>query len=83
MVPAGSTVSRLSFWHRRRFESGFDGGTLAVSVDGGVNYTFVPAAAILSGTAYNGTISAVLRSGGLRRRLGLHRRGGEPTPTPP
>ena len=58
VVPAGATVSRLSFWHRRSFESGFDGGTLAVSVDGGVNYTFVPAAAILSGTAYNGTISA-------------------------
>ncbi|HEY0781762.1 MAG TPA: hypothetical protein VGE98_04845, partial [Thermoanaerobaculia bacterium] len=56
-VPAGATTSRLSFWHRRSFESGFDGGTLTVSVDG-TNYFFVPASAILSGTAYNGTIAA-------------------------
>ncbi len=55
-VPAGATTARLSFGHRRRFESGFDGGTLAVSVDG-ANYTFVPAAAILAG-GYNGTVSA-------------------------
>jgi hypothetical protein len=33
-VPAGSTATRLSFWHRREFENGFDGGTLAVSLDG-------------------------------------------------
>jgi hypothetical protein len=52
---AGATTSRLSFWHSRGFESTFDGGTLAVSVDG-TNYTFVPATAILSG-AYNGTSS--------------------------
>jgi hypothetical protein len=56
-IPAGATTSRLSFWHRRGFESGFDGGTLAVSVNG-TNYFFVPATAILSGTTYNGTISA-------------------------
>ncbi len=56
-VPAGTTVSRLSFWHRRRFESGYDGGTLRVSVDGGA-WANVPATAILSGTSYNGTISA-------------------------
>ncbi len=55
-VPAGATTTRLTFGHRRRFESGFDGGTLAVSVNG-TNYTFVPAAAILSG-GYNGTASA-------------------------
>jgi hypothetical protein len=55
-VPAGSTVTRLSFWHRRGFESGFDGGTLTVSVDG-TNYSFVPGSAVLTG-AYNGTISA-------------------------
>ncbi|MEP7013164.1 MAG: fibronectin type III domain-containing protein, partial [Acidobacteriota bacterium] len=55
-VPAGSTVTRLSFGHRRGFESGFDGGTLAVSVDG-TNYTFVPAAAVLT-NGYNGTIAA-------------------------
>ncbi|HEX3551778.1 MAG TPA: hypothetical protein VIA62_00940 [Thermoanaerobaculia bacterium] len=56
-IPAGATTSRLSFWHRRSFESGFDGGTLVISVNGGANYFFVPAAAIISGTAYNGTIS--------------------------
>ncbi|HXU32792.1 MAG TPA: hypothetical protein VN851_19655, partial [Thermoanaerobaculia bacterium] len=55
-VPAGSTVTRLSFGHRRAFESGFDGGTLAVSVDG-TNYEFVPASAILT-NSYNGTIAA-------------------------
>jgi fibronectin type III domain protein len=54
-VPAGSTTTRLSFQHRRNFESGFDGGTLTVSVNG-TNYFFVPAAAILSGS-YNGTTS--------------------------
>jgi hypothetical protein len=54
-VPAGSTTTRLSFWHRRAFETGYDGGTLAVSVDGS-NYTLVPAAAILSGATYNGTV---------------------------
>ncbi|HEV8581962.1 MAG TPA: exo-alpha-sialidase [Thermoanaerobaculia bacterium] len=55
-IPAGSTTTRLSFWHRRAFESGFDGGTLTISVNG-TNYFFVPASAILSGTTYNGTTS--------------------------
>lgn len=55
-IPAGSTTTRLSFGHRRAFESGFDGGTLAVSVDG-TNYTFVPTAAILT-NGYTGTVSA-------------------------
>lgn len=53
-VPAGATTTRLSFGHRRAFETGFDGGTLAVSVNG-TNYFLVPSTAILSGTAYNGT----------------------------
>jgi hypothetical protein len=57
-VPAGSTTSRLSFWHRRDFESGFDGGTLALSLDGN-SYEYVPASAILSGTTYNGTIGNI------------------------
>jgi hypothetical protein len=56
VVPAGATGTTLSFGHRRRFESGFDGGTLAVSLNG-TNYTFVPATAITAG-AYNGTVSA-------------------------
>jgi hypothetical protein len=55
-VPAGATTTRLSFWHRRAFESGFDGGTLTVSVNG-TNYFFVPSTAIVSGTTYNGTTS--------------------------
>ncbi|MBW8874261.1 MAG: hypothetical protein JF614_04805 [Acidobacteria bacterium] len=55
-IPAGATSTQLSFWHRRSFESGFDGGTLTVSVDG-TNYSFVPGTAILSGTTYNGTLS--------------------------
>jgi hypothetical protein len=55
-VPTGSTTTRLSFWHRRAFESGFDGGTLTISVDG-TNYFYVPGTTILSGTTYNGTIS--------------------------
>ncbi len=56
-VPAGSNTTRLSFWHRRNFETGFDGGTLTVSVDG-TNYFYVPASAILSGATYNGTVAA-------------------------
>jgi hypothetical protein len=55
-VPAGTFGTRLSFWHRRFFESGFDGGTLTISVNG-TNFFFVPASAILSGTRYNGTTS--------------------------
>jgi hypothetical protein len=55
-VPAGATTTRLTFAHRRRFESGFDGGTLAVSLNG-TNYTYVPASA-LTGATYNGTTSA-------------------------
>ncbi|HSK81774.1 MAG TPA: fibronectin type III domain-containing protein [Thermoanaerobaculia bacterium] len=57
VVPAGATSTRLSFWHRRQFETGYDGGTVALSVDG-VNYEYVPASAILSGSTYNGTIAA-------------------------
>jgi hypothetical protein len=53
-IPAGSSSTRLSFWHRRAFESGYDGGLVTVSVNG-TNYYFVPASAIISGTSYNGT----------------------------
>jgi hypothetical protein len=55
-VPASGTTNRLSFWHRRAFESGFDGATLTISVDG-VNYAFVPASAIVAGSGYNGSTS--------------------------
>lgn len=53
-VPAGSALTRLSFWHRRQFESSYDGGTLQISVDGG-NYAGVPVAA-LSGAVYDGSV---------------------------
>jgi len=57
-IPAGSNTARLTFKHRRAFETGFDGGTLTISTDG-TNYTFVPASAILAGTtSYNGTVAA-------------------------
>ncbi len=55
-IPTGSSTARLTFGHRRRFESGFDGGTLALSLNGS-NYFFVPSAAIISGTNYNGTVA--------------------------
>jgi hypothetical protein len=56
-IPAGATFTRLSFWHRWRFESGFDGGTLAVSFDQ-LFYQFVPPSAIIGGSfTYNGTAS--------------------------
>jgi hypothetical protein len=55
-VPAGSNTTRLSFGHRRAFESGnYDGGTLTISLDG-ANYEFVPGTAILSG-GYSGTLA--------------------------
>jgi len=63
-IPKGSTgivfgaaanTSRLTFKHRRAFESGYDGGTLYVSING-TTYTAVPASAILAGS-YNGTTS--------------------------
>jgi hypothetical protein len=53
-VPSGSSQSTLTFTHRRQFESGFDGGLLALSIDGS-NYTVVPASAI-SGHNYNDTV---------------------------
>lgn len=56
-VPAGSSTARLQFGHRRRFESGYDGATLAVSLNGS-NYYFVPASAVIAGTGYNGTVAA-------------------------
>jgi len=53
-----SSTSHLIFWHRFQFESGFDGGVVEVSTDGGS--TWVDAIAgggsFVSG-AYNGTIS--------------------------
>ena len=47
-VPRGAIETRLAFWHRRRFVSGSNGGSLKVSVDGGPALS-VPASALLSG----------------------------------
>ena len=55
-VPADATNVRLSFQHRRQFQSGRDGALLTVSLDQ-FNYSVVDAGA-LSGTTYNGTIGA-------------------------
>ncbi len=60
-VPAGSNNVTLAFQHRWQFESSganyYDGGTVAVSLDGS-NYTVVPATALLSGPAYSGGLAA-------------------------
>jgi hypothetical protein len=70
-VPAGALTNRLSFWQRREFETGFDGGTLRVSIDG-LTYVPVPDSAILAG-AYNGAIAddcAPAAAGGLNAFTG-------------
>jgi len=56
-VPTGSTDARLTFAHRRQFETNYDGALVALSVNG-TNYTVVPASAILSGATYNGSVNA-------------------------
>lgn len=56
-VPSGSTTARLSFNHRRQFETGYDGALVALSVDG-TNFTVVSASDIISGASYNGTVDA-------------------------
>ncbi|HEX3129258.1 MAG TPA: hypothetical protein VH394_18130 [Thermoanaerobaculia bacterium] len=53
-IPAGAGLNRLSFWHSRSFEYGYDGGTLKISVDGGP-WVQVPASA-LSGYNYDRTV---------------------------
>ena len=60
-VPANAipTGTRLSFWHRRAFESGFDGGTLLLSLNG-TSFIQVPPTAIIGGASYNGTVQAGL-----------------------
>lgn len=56
-IPAESSGARLSFWHRRDFETLFDGAVLLLSVDGGPRVP-VPASA-LSGAVYDGTVAHV------------------------
>ncbi len=61
-VPSGSSSAVLSFDHRFQFETGYDGGLVALSLDGS-NYTVVPAADI-SGASYNGTVAAACAPSG-------------------
>ena len=62
VLPANANNARLSFWHRRDFESFFDGGTLALALDGD-SYVPVPAAAIVSGASYDNVLSGSCSSG--------------------
>lgn len=55
-VPAGTGNTRLSFWHRRDFETSFDGGRVAAAVDGGSTFFFGPDTA-LSGATYDNVIA--------------------------
>lgn len=55
-IPAGSNTTRLSFWHRRRFESNADGGNLRLSLDG-TNFVTIPSVAFVAGS-YNGSIGS-------------------------
>ena len=54
VIPPGSNLTRLAFWHRRQFEYGYDGGTLKISLDGG-SWFQIPASA-LSGETYDRTL---------------------------
>ncbi|MGD2116382.1 MAG: hypothetical protein PVG07_15110, partial [Acidobacteriota bacterium] len=62
-VPTGSSDARLSFAHRRQFETNYDGGLLALSFDGS-SYTVIPASAIIGGAGYNGTVNAACEPAG-------------------
>jgi hypothetical protein len=53
-VPAVASQGRLSFWHEWQFQSGIDGALLYISTDNS-NFTYVPAAAFISG-GYNSAI---------------------------
>ncbi len=64
-IPAGASKVRLSFWHRHRFESGADGGTLAVSLDG-AKYQLLPDRVILSGATFNGTAQGTCAPAGAK-----------------
>ena len=56
-VPSGAVDATLTFAHRRQFETGYDGGFVALSLNN-TNYTVVPASAIVSGPSYNGSVIA-------------------------
>jgi len=55
-IPPGAGNTRLSFWHRRDFESGYDGGRVTAALDGGTTFYLGPDSA-LSGETYDSTIA--------------------------
>ncbi|MEM8962597.1 MAG: PQQ-binding-like beta-propeller repeat protein [Acidobacteriota bacterium] len=56
VVPVNTRNVTLDFNHRWNLEPGFDGVTLALSVNG-TNYTPLPASVITGGTTYNDTLA--------------------------
>lgn len=57
-LPAGPEGAILTFRHRHSFESGYDGGVLEVSTNGGATYSDIQAAGgVIVVGGYTGTIS--------------------------
>ena len=56
-IPANATSVRLSFWHRRDFQAGYDGALMRISKDN-LNFYYLAASApgVWLGGAYNGTV---------------------------
>ena len=56
-IPADATSVRLSFWHRRAFESSYDGALMRISPDS-LTYYYLPASApgVWLAGPYNGTV---------------------------
>jgi photosystem II stability/assembly factor-like uncharacterized protein len=54
-IPPSATGAVLTFWHRFTMESGFDGGVLEISTNGGS--TWADAGPNITTGGYNGTIS--------------------------
>ena len=52
-----SAFSTLSFWHRYVTESGFDGGVVEISTNGGTTWTDL--GPYMTGLRYNGTLSTL------------------------
>ena len=55
-IPADAANVRLSFWHRRGFETGYDGALMWLSIDNGTYYYFSSATGIFLQGGYNGTL---------------------------
>jgi hypothetical protein len=56
-IPADATTVRLSFWHRRAFESGYDGAFMRISTDNQTFY-YIPASTpgVWVAGGYTGTV---------------------------